>query len=104
MTKKRKTKRASVLLRIDPSVAEWFQAAADQQGRSRTKLMAMWLAALKAAVLELEGAGGDPLDTFDELGHGLARRVIDLGMANAAIRASWEQRAAELRELVAESD
>lgn len=97
--------RASILLRVDPELADWFASAAESQGRSRTKLMEMWLEALRDEVErigKLEG-GADPFGAVDDLGEALVQKVIDLGMANSVLKFAREQQLAERRAEVEEA-
>ena len=60
--KKRKSgkgQRSAILLRLAPDLAEWYTSKARAEGRSRNRLMEMWLEALADVVREAEEWGSD---------------------------------------------
>jgi hypothetical protein len=91
-------KRTSVLLRLDSSLAEWYANAAKKQGRSRAKMMEMWLSALREEVEKMDaGEGSGAVKSLGEL---LTARLIQLGMANDALLHDYHETIRQREEML----
>lgn len=93
-TAPRKSERSAVLLRLPPDLAEWYQVTAEKGGRSRTKLMEMWLRRLPQLVLEMEKdqseSREDPFTVIDSYGMPLVGELMRLGVLGDLMRDVWE--------------
>lgn len=88
-----KRDRRAVLLRIDPSLAKWYAAAAEKQGRSRSQFMERWLAVLNHLMTHMErwqNQGLSPFDAVDIVGADFVGELIRLGLANDLMERAWE--------------
>ncbi len=96
-------KRVAVLLRMDPNLAEWYQAKAGALGRSRMQFAERCLARVRALVESVEawGKGGaDPRMVLGSARSELLSMLVDLGVGGDVVAEAWALEREEQRETV----
>jgi hypothetical protein len=96
----------SILLRIDPSLADWLSDAADRTGKSRTKLIEGWLESLRTVVAESEEAreaGLSPFAAMELLGGSLLGQLVRSGFETEFIEEAWQELSGRQNALVKEA-
>jgi hypothetical protein len=87
--------RASIALKVAPSVADWYADYATKKGRSRNQLMELVLEAVRDSITDAEQWERDndpPLDVTEAFKTNLVGKLLNVGIASDVILRADEER------------